>query len=68
MIQSKTTQAVTLGDDDLKEAVTEWLSRRFSGGGWQVTLGSEARYHGYGAGESVDYVAHVTATREVTHG
>lgn len=62
MANSRTTQQVTLGDEDLKEAVTEWLARRFSGSGWTVTLGAEARYTG--PQEHCDYVARVTAIRE----
>jgi len=52
---------ITLSESDIKEAISEWLSKKIGPKVWVVTLGTEAVYRGYGASEYTDHEVVITA-------
>lgn len=66
MAETRTTQRFDLSDADVKEAIAEWVERKF-GGGNPITVDVDARAitTGFGMNESTGYVVKVSATRKL---
>lgn len=65
-MNTKSTQSWELSQEDVTEAITEWLEKKFGAGKpITVSLRAVAVSTGYGMNEGTTYVPEITAKREL---
>lgn len=65
---SSTTITVSLSNDDVKQAVKEWLVKKFGQGGadWRVSIETGTGTQGYGPNEHEVSYCNISASRTIT--
>jgi len=60
------TESVTLSEDDVKAAISNWLKFKYGDNpAWNITMGTKTEMHGYGPGEYEKTYVVVSASREI---
>jgi hypothetical protein len=65
----KSTETINLSDEDVKEAIADWLNKKrprpVSAAPWVVSVGAGMRSTGFGVMEGNEPYAIISATREL---